>query len=224
VDEVEFARQFRPDGPATVDQVLARALATPDRAELEQAAAERAAADALAERRETTAMLNALHGNPLAELSRAQQVAAAARDEVADLEARLAVARERFRSAAESVVDFGTAADEVLNASARRSSPDLLQGAREVLTDYQIRQMAAQRSQAPGRHPKGRGGRAVRSEVTCRECIAAGATAEESWLIHQDPDAAIETEMVGLSEMVVAAWGRPDQAERRTSAGSVISR
>ena len=60
--------------------------------------------------------------------------------------------------------------------------------------------------------------------MTCHECIAVGASAEESWLIHQDPDAAIETEMVGLSEMTVAAWGRKEQAERRTSAGSVISR
>ena len=45
-------------------------------------------------------------------------------------------------------------------------------------------------------------------------------------LIHQDPDAPIETELVDLSEMTVAAWGHQDQAqaEPRTSAGSVIRR
>jgi len=167
-----------------VQDVLRRQLAMPDRAELEQAAAERAAADALAERRETTAMLNALHGNPLAELSRAQQAAAAARDEVNDLEVRLAGARERLRAAAESVVDFGAAADEVLNASARRSSPDLLQGAREALTDVQLRQMAVARS-GRERPPFAHGGHAARSEpVTCSECIKLGATPEESFVLH----------------------------------------
>jgi hypothetical protein len=187
VDELEWAASFRPSGPVSVADVLRRQMATPDPRELAEEAAARAAAEADQERRETMRMLNAVNGNPLAELSRAQQVAATARDEVADLEARLAVARERFRSAAESVVDFGTAADEVLNASARRSSPDLLQGARETLTDHQLRQMAAQRSQAPGRRPKGHGGLAARSE-SCQWCIDQNVSDHDSYLLHSDPE------------------------------------
>jgi hypothetical protein len=188
MDEVGFAESFRPSSPVSVQDVLRRQLATPDRAELEQAAAERAAADALAERRETTAMLNRMQGDPIGNVSRAQLAVASLRDEEADLTAKLDAVRGRLRQAAEALVDWSATADDVLSATAQRShTPDLLAPAREALTDHQIRQMAAVRSQAPGRRPFGHGGHARRSEVTCHECLKVGASAEESWLIHNDP-------------------------------------
>jgi uncharacterized protein YhaN len=150
VDEVEFARQFRPDGPSTVSQVLARALATPDRAELEQAAAEKARDEALAERREATQMLNQLYGDPIGHVSRAQQAVAALRDEEADLTAKLEAVRGRLRQAAESLVDWGQQADEVLSASAQRShTPDLLAEAKETLARFKVEQRLAGAGAAP---------------------------------------------------------------------------
>jgi hypothetical protein len=223
VDEIEFAQQFTPSGPPTVNDVLSRRLA-PDWEEIEAARRERASADAAEAARENMALANRQFGDPLGNATRAQMAVAEARDKVRHLEEQLETARGVLHRAAGEYVDWQEQA-EIVTATASRSAPhDLLAGAREALTDHQVRQMAAQRSQAPGRHPKGHGGLARRSEVTCHECIAAGASPEESWLIHQDPDAQIEAEMVDLSEMTVAAFGRQDRAERRTYTGSVISR
>jgi hypothetical protein len=191
MSEADFAASFRPSGPVSVQDVLRRQLATPDLRELAEESAARAAAEADRERRETLQMLNAANGNPLAELSRAQQVAAAARDEVADLEARLAVARERFRSAAESVVDFGSAADEVLNASARRSStPDLLAPAKQALAEQRVERMLAERSNRATRQVRSRRpfvGGVSRSE-SCQWCIDQDVSDHDSYLLHSDPE------------------------------------
>src|SRR5690348_895908 len=130
MDELEFQAKFRPAGPVTVQDVLARQLA-PDRTEIEEAIRAREAAAAREEAAETRRMLNYRAGDPLGQLTRAEASAGAIRDEVRDLENRLEEARGRLHRAAEQVVDFRSAADEVLVASVRRSNaPDLLAPAR----------------------------------------------------------------------------------------------
>jgi hypothetical protein len=190
MDELEFAAQFRPAGPVTVQDVLTRQLALPDRRELEQDAADREAAAARAERDETRAMLNATRGDPLGQLSRAQAVVASCRDEVSDLEAQLEVARGRLHRAAESLVDWQDQADEILSVSAQRSrTPDMLAEAKQVAAGLRVDAMLAARSQAPRRAPRPFAGRGsvTRSEY-CGYCIADGVSDEDSYLLHSDPE------------------------------------
>lgn len=149
MDEAEFQSQFRASGPVTMQAVFARAL-MPDRDELAEAAAQRAAEGSRAEERELRRMLNAQAGDPLGQLTRAETAAAAPRDEVRDRESKLDIARGRLHRAAEAVVDFRTAADEVMTSSARRSSPhDLLSPAREALAAQRVEHMLAERSARP---------------------------------------------------------------------------
>jgi hypothetical protein len=194
VDEFELIDQFKP-GPATsVAEVLARAAATPDRDELAEAAAERAAADARAEQREQMAMLNRMHGDPLGNVSRCQAAVSELRGEVDDLEEKLQAARSRLNRAAENLVHWSEAADQIHNATARRSNPDdLLAPAKAVLAGHQ-QFVAASRAavaamQAGTPRQRRPFGHAVRSDqpVTCEMCKKYGATAEQSFLIHQDP-------------------------------------
>lgn len=192
MDEFELIEQFKPGAATSVAEVLARAAAMPDRAEIEEAAAERAAADARAEQRETQAMLNRMAGDPIGNVSRCQQAVAEARDQVADLESQLEAARGRLNRAAENLVTWSDAADEVHRASVQRSSrPDLLGPAKQVLAEQRVERMLAERAAHPqqARRPKDRGGVAVRSDqpVTCKDCLKYGATPEQSFLIHSDP-------------------------------------
>jgi hypothetical protein len=140
MDELEFAAQFRPDGPVSVAQVLARTLATPDRAELEQDAAERAAAVEAEERRENLRLANYAAGDPLGQASRARAAEASARDEVRDLERRLGDAREVLSRAQSAAVEWGASADEILYA--RRSiTPDLAAEAKRVAAEVRVEEM-----------------------------------------------------------------------------------
>jgi hypothetical protein len=187
MDELEFAQQFAPSGPPTVNDVFRRALMS-DRADLEQAAAEKAAADAREAARENMALANRQMGDPLGNVTRAQMAVAEARDKVRALEDQLEAARGVLHRAGEQYVDWQESA-ELVTATASRSAPhNMLDGARKVLTDAQVREMAAVRSQAPGRRPFGHGGHAVRSEFTCAGCKAEGIDADTSFLLHSDPD------------------------------------
>jgi len=226
MDPIEFQAQFVDDGPPTLATIFARALAA-DRGDLDEA--RRAAEDQAAreERRENLALLNRQAGDPLGQVNRCQLAVSAARDEVNDLRSRLADAEERLARAAGALVDFETEADQVLAASARRSqTPDMLAEAKRVAAELRVEQLLAARSQAPGRRPKGHGGNAVRADqpVTCQECIAAGASPAESFLIHQDPDGPVGEDLIDLGEMTVAAFGSQHQAERRTHGYAEVSR
>jgi hypothetical protein len=148
MDELEFAAQFRPDGPVTAGDVLARQLATPDRRELEQEAVERAAAAEAEERRENLRLANYQRGDPLGQLTRAQAAAGQARDEVRDLESRLADARETLSRAQSAVQEWGTTADELL--FARRSvTPDLLAEAKRAAAEVRVEEMLSRAVRYP---------------------------------------------------------------------------
>jgi hypothetical protein len=189
MDEMQFQKQFKADGPPTLGDVFARAL-LPDRAELEEARAAKAAAAALAERREQLSLLNAMNGDPMGELSRAQSATAAARDVVRDLEGKLSEAREVLTRAEGNLSMWGGQVDEVMTQVARRSEAevDLLAPARrahqEFVTATRAAFAAAQAgTSGPARRPFGN---AVRSDqpVTCPECIKCGFTAAQSFEVH----------------------------------------
>jgi hypothetical protein len=220
ISEADFAASFRPPPAGSAPEVLARRLATPDLDELAEAVAAKAAADARAEQREQLLAANRSSGDPIGMVSRCQAQLAEERDRVRECEARLEEARGRLSRAAGNLEHWTAAAEEVRTAVAQRSDTnDLIGPAKAMLAGHQEfvsatrAAVAALGSGAP-RQRRPFGGVARRSEVTCHECIKAGASPEESFLLHADPDAATESEMVGLSEMTVAAWGRQDQAER----------
>jgi len=219
VDELEFQRQFKADGPPTLGDVFARAL-LPDRAEQEEARAAKAEAAALAERNEQLALANAMAGNPLAELSRAQNATAAARDTVRDLEARLTEAREVLSRAEGNMAVWGGQVDEVMTQVSPRSKAevDILAPAKAAHLEFvQATRAAWSAAQAgtPRRasRPKGevsrsRGGEVHRSEH-CVWCIEQNVSDEDSYLLHSDPDLAVPVTPPPRA-------GQPAQAERRT--------
>jgi hypothetical protein len=192
VDELELVEQFKP-GPATsVAEVLARAAAMPDRDDLVQAAADRAVADARAEQRETQAMLNRMAGDPLGNVSRCQAAVAEARDRVNDLESQLETERGRLHRAAEQLVHWSEAADEVHRSSIQRSdSADLLAPAKQALAEQRVERMLAEVRARPAGRPKevsrARGAVAVRSE-SCQWCIDQNVSDHDSYLLHSDPE------------------------------------
>jgi hypothetical protein len=193
MDEFGLIEQFKP-GPATsVAEVLARAAAMPDRDELVQAAADRAAADARAERREAEAMLNRMAGDPLGNISRCQAAVSEARDRVTDLENQLEEARGRLSRAAESLAHWSGAAEEVHRASIQRSDPgDLLAPAKQALAEERVERMLAAVRARPAGRPKGevsrsRGAVAARSE-SCQWCIDQNVSDHDSCLLHSDPE------------------------------------
>jgi hypothetical protein len=212
VNELEFQRQFKADGPPTLGDVFARAL-LPDRAELEEARAAKAAADALAARNEELALANAMAGDPLAELSRAQTATAAARDVVRDLEARLSEARETLSRAEGNMAAWGGQVDEVMTQVARRSEAevDLLAPAKAAHQEFAAATraaIAAMEAGTPRRASRpfvSRGAGEPDPPVDCPECAEAGCTWEESVLIHHDSDLARDPD--------------PDHAERRRARG-----
>lgn len=109
----------------------------------------------------------------------------------------------------------------------RSDDPDMLSDTKRMLAEARVDAMLAQRSaQGPARRPKGHGGLAVRSEVTCADCIKVGATPEQSFLIHQDPDAPFERQLTDLDDAAMAALGPAPgwQAERRDGRAPMIYR
>jgi hypothetical protein len=157
-------------------------------------------------------MLNRQLGDPFGNVTRCQAAVASCRDEVADLENQLETARGRLHRAAESLVDWQERAGEVQAASVRRSdTADLLLPAKQALTDAQVRRMAAVRSQAPGRRPKGHGGVAVRSHLECVYCQQENVDPETSALLHLDPQHDVP---------ITTAAQLAQKAERRGLVGS----
>jgi hypothetical protein len=89
-----------------------------------------------------------------------------------------------------------------------------LRRAREIHAEFARNTRAALSGAVTGRRPKG-GGDAVRGEpLDCEACIAVGATAEESFLIHHS-DASGRP----LSGEPAAPVPVPDDAERRVRGG-----
>jgi hypothetical protein len=138
-------------------------------------------------------------GGPLAEISRAQAAAAEARDEIADLESRMAKARGKLDRAQGSVEFFAArmqaAHDSVSRMATVTGGPDLLAPAKQAHREYVQASRAAWSAAQAGVRPRpfaSRGGEAVRSDtdtdhVLCVECAQVGASAEESAMIHLDP-------------------------------------
>ena len=193
MDELEFQASFKQSGPPTLGDVFARAL-LPDRAELEEARAAKAAADALAERNEQLRLANAMAGDPLAELSRAQSATAAARDVVRDLEARLGEAREVLYRAEGNLAAWGGQVDEVMTQVARRSSAphDLLAPAKAAHMEFAAATRAAIAAVQAGTsrrasRPFVSRGSVTRSEY-CVWCVEQGASDQEAYLLHSDPE------------------------------------
>ncbi len=131
---------------------------------------------------------------------------------------------DRLRRRADSLRRQIAEASEAISPPERRD-PDPLEAAsrraHEVFREVTRQRWAEAQGRAPAPRPfgspsRGGAGVAVRSEpVTCPECLKCGATPEQSFLIHQDPDAPIEAEFVDLSEQTLAAFGRAgaEQAE-----------
>jgi hypothetical protein len=219
VDEIGFAASFKPSGPVTVQDVLRRQLAMPDRAELEADRRERAEAAAREERAEAMRLANYQFGDPLGQLTRSQMAAAEARDRVRALEDELAEARKVLHRCAEEYVGWQEQAEQVTATAARSAPHDLLGPAKAAHQEFvsatraKVAAMGTGAPQRTSRRPFG--GEASRSEpVTCKMCLKYGATPEQSFLIHNDP--APEPAPAVPSEDERAWLDSFDHAERRT--------
>lgn len=213
----DFAASFRPP-PGSADEVLKRRLATPDIGELAESAEAKAAADAAAGQREQLLMANRAAGDPIGMVSRCQAELAEERDRVRDLETQLETARGRLSRAAANLDHWAAEVDAVHAAVARRSDTgDLLAPAKAAHQQFAAATRAAfeaVQAGTPRRAPRpfAGPGSATRSEhVECAGCRKVGFSAAESFLVHQDPDAPFEEELLDLSEAAAAAFGRDDQ-------------
>lgn len=192
MDEYGLIESFKPAPAMSVEEVLRRAALAPDRAEIEQEQAERAAADQRAEQRELTAMLDRAAGSPLQQVTRCQAAVASCREEVDDLEAQLERSRAKLRRAAESLVGWEAEAERVMTAARRQSDDPLTQASRRAheafvsVTRAKVAEMAAGTPRRE-RHPKGHGGHAVRSE-NCVYCTQEGLDDDTAFLLHSDPE------------------------------------
>jgi hypothetical protein len=144
---------------------LARALAASDREDRAAGRAEAEAKRAAAlDRAEGLALMDRQLGGPLAEISRAQAAAAAARDEIADLESRLAKARGKLDRATGNVEFFASlmqaAHDSVSRMATATGGTDLLAPAKQAHREYVQASRAAWEQQAggPPRRPFAAGG------------------------------------------------------------------
>jgi hypothetical protein len=112
---------------------------------------------------------------------------------VRDLQAQLEDARKDLSRAEANWQYWETRVGEIMAAAAPPAEPsdDPLAHANRVGHAAYLQAnraaMAAMGTPQRARRPKGHGGLAARSEVTCEECIKVGATPTESWLIHNDP-------------------------------------
>jgi hypothetical protein len=216
MDEISFAASFRPPAASSAADVLARRLATPDLSELTEDAAARAAAEARAAQRETMLSLNSQMGDPIGHVSRYQAACSELRGEVDDLEAQLTAARGRLNRAAQNLVHWTEAADEIRSIAAQRSDTgDLLAPAKQLLAGHQ-QYLAASRAAVAAvqagtpRQPRPFAGHgdARRSEpVTCPHCIKCGFTPEQSFEIHH-------TDADGRPIAAAEQADQADQAQR----------
>lgn len=138
---------------------------------------------------------------------------------VSQLQRQAASLRQQIDAASEAIAPPEQRDLDPLEAAAQRAHATFVEVTRARMAEAE----AGVRRSGP-RPFAGGHGVAVRSEVTCTECVMVGANPQESFLLHADPDAPIETELVGLSEMTVAAWGRQDQAERLDYGQAAITR
>jgi hypothetical protein len=157
------------------------------RAEEERAAAAETHAESLA-------FGNRQAGNPYGNLSLARNRLAAADDETRDLEAQLAKVRQR-RDRAQAAVEYWAQRAAQLHQAVSRSavpSDPVERAARHAhdvfreLTRQKFADATAGRPSGARRPFASRGG-ATGPEPACAECRAAGATVDESFLIHNDP-------------------------------------
>ena len=114
-----------------------------------------------------------------------------------DLESQLEAARGRLNRAAENLVHWSDAAEEVRTAVARRSSVegDLLAPAKQALAEERVERMLAAAAARPAGRPKAevsrsRGAVAHRSEH-CVWCTEQNVSDEDSYLLHSDPELAV---------------------------------
>jgi hypothetical protein len=203
----------------TVAEVLARARAGEQQGEAAEAAEAEAKRAAALEQAETLALQNRALGDPMGGISRAQAVATEARDEIAELEAKLAKAHKKL-AGAQGNLEFFAARMQVAQDSARRSAgADLLAPAKAAHREYVQTSQAAQAAAQAGtpwraRRPFASRGAAVRSEH-CIHCINQGVSDEDSYLLHSDPELNVPVTSPAQAAQAVqaAAPSREQQAE-----------
>lgn len=108
-------------------------------------------------------------------------------------------------------------AADPLDAASRHAHDVFVAATRAMLADAQAGRRPAPRPFA------GRGGVAVRSDqpVTCPDCVKCGATPEQSYMIHADPDApaGVRLPVAELTEADLAEFGRQAGTPYRPAAG-----
>ncbi len=139
------------------------------------------------DRTEGLAIANRVLGDPLGQLSRARSQAAAADDEIAELEKQLVRAKSR-RESAESQVRYAAESLSAATATAQRSDPlqRSADAAREALAEAAGARVERMLAAPAGARPF-----AQRSagDVSCKLCVKFGATAEQSAVIHRGEQA-----------------------------------
>jgi hypothetical protein len=190
MDTSTWLGEFAADDLSPLERSMALA-AMRDRKDDLDAEREQADKDAAAgERREALMLANHQAGDPLGQMSLARARFAEYDDRCRDLADQLRRAEAKRDRAAESVEFFARRAQEARDMVSRSAPADpaaaAVQRAREVHREFARNTRAALSEAVTGRRPKGgRGGFAVRNEpVTCKACIAVGASPWESWEIH----------------------------------------
>jgi hypothetical protein len=165
-------------------------------------------AAAAVERREQLEFFNAQAGDPLGHLSLARSRFTAADDVVRDLTEQLRKAERRRDRARGEIEWWATQLEPVEQAAQRSRVPsDPVEAAVYRAHETFKETTRAMRSGARLR-PFGRGV-IVRSEpVDCADCIAAGATAEESFLIHNDPSPVPVPDDAEAERLMAAGYSR----------------
>jgi ribonuclease E len=215
------AEHHAEESPAEMAVRLARQAAERDdrRAAREEAERRAAAEDAHDQRLFRFRQLGI--GRTVAGMTADASRAAAEEDE--EQEARAVIERaERRRASRARAAAFE--AGQLAAVSRAAGSGDLLAPARAAHAEYVRASRAAWQAAQAGAPRRARrpfaGGAAVRSDqpVTCPHCRQAGATPEESFLIHQDPAPARAPAVPGEAER---DWlsDREASAERRSPAG-----
>jgi hypothetical protein len=192
-DPLSFLEQVSGDGLSAIEK--ARIASARDDAreqrEAEQREAERQAA--AEQRLMSTALAEKQLGHPLAELSRAQRVVGPLADRVAELRHELGRAERRLERAEGSVKFWAQRAGDVHDAVQRSATSGLSElpasRAHREFVDETRRMLAESRPARAERRPFASISRGETGELepACPECKAAGASADESFLIHADP-------------------------------------
>jgi hypothetical protein len=148
-------------------------------------------------------------GSPLAEMTAARAAYMKYDDRCRDLEARLEKERAR-RDRASSNIEFWAHRAEQARELVTRSAPAdpvaaAMRHARETHREFARNTRAALSDAATGKQRRPFGD-VSRGEHFCAECVKQGATADESFLIHADPDSALTVDPLPVPV--------PDDAER----------